>query len=158
VTARSKTKIFIGREPCRDAPSQDVLKRRCNDCHTGAFGTQLAFKLTRPEKLLILLAPLAPSARGHGMPKMAETGDKEVVDRVAVLKHTRNPDYQALLASIRRTKEQLDRVKRFDMPQFRPNEHYVREMKFYGVLPKDFAEDAPIDVYQADQAYWRSLW
>ena len=45
------------------------------------------------------------------------------------------------------------------MPGFRPNEHYVREMKRYGVLADDFdpAVD-PIDVYQVDRAYWRSCW
>ena len=36
---------------------------------------------------------------------------------------------------------------------------YVREMKRYGVLPASFdASVDPIDVYAADQAYWRSFW
>jgi hypothetical protein len=45
------------------------------------------------------------------------------------------------------------------MPGFKPNEHYVREMKRYGVLPESFdlAND-PIDVYATDDAYWRSMW
>jgi len=48
---------------------------------------------------------------------------------------------------------------RFDLPGFRPNDHYVRELKRYGVLPPSFdvARDA-LDPYAADQAYWRSLW
>ena len=47
----------------------------------------------------------------------------------------------------------------YHVPSFRPNEHYVREMKRYGILPGTFrlATD-PINVYETDQAYWRSLW
>jgi hypothetical protein len=50
-------------------------------------------------------------------------------------------------------------MKRFGMPGFQPNQHYVRELKRYGVLPPDLdpAKD-PIDMYQADRAYWRSFW
>jgi hypothetical protein len=45
------------------------------------------------------------------------------------------------------------------MPGFRPNEQYVREMKRYGILPAAFDNLADrIDVYQTDEAYWRSLW
>jgi hypothetical protein len=54
-------------------------------------------------------------------------------------------------------KEQLERVKRFDMPDFRPRPDWVREMKRYGVLATDAKVDA-IDVYQTERAYWRSLW
>ena len=50
-------------------------------------------------------------------------------------------------------------VKRFDMPGFVPSEHYIREMKRYGVLPGNFnVEQDPIDVFATDQAYWKSLW
>ena len=71
----------------------------------------------------------------------------------------RDPDYRTMLASIQAATAELDRIKRFDMSGFKPNEHYVREMKRYGILSDDFdsAVDS-IDVYQVDQAYWRSLW
>jgi len=52
----------------------------------------------------------------------------------------------------------LDKTKRFDMQGFRPLPSYVREMRRYGILPKDPPEDVEIDVYATDQAYWRSLW
>jgi len=41
----------------------------------------------------------------------------------------------------------------------KPNEHYVREMKRFGILPASFdlAADT-IDVYAADQRYWESMW
>ena len=46
-----------------------------------------------------------------------------------------------------------------DMPGFKPNEHYVREMKRYGVLPASFdlAQDS-IDVYATDAEYFQSFW
>jgi hypothetical protein len=39
------------------------------------------------------------------------------------------------------------------------NRQYLREMKRYGILPPQFdvAKD-PINVFQVDQAYWRSAW
>jgi hypothetical protein len=41
------------------------------------------------------------------------------------------------------------------MPGFRPNVHYVREMKRYGVLPASLdARSDPIDVYATDRKYW----
>ncbi len=47
----------------------------------------------------------------------------------------------------------------YHVPAFRPNEHYVREMQRYGVLPASFDLAAdPINVYEVDQAYWRSFW
>ena len=53
----------------------------------------------------------------------------------------------------------MNEIKRFDMPGFRPNEHYVREMKRYRVLPDAFnpAKD-PIDVYAVDRAYFQTFW
>ena len=51
----------------------------------------------------------------------------------------------------------MDRAKRFDMEGFRPRPEYVREMKRYGVLPKDLPEHAEIDVYAVDRAYWEAL-
>ena len=50
------------------------------------------------------------------------------------------------------------KIKRFDMPGFHPNEHYVREMKRFGILPADHGPGSAIDVYATDQAFWRSTW
>ena len=44
------------------------------------------------------------------------------------------------------------------MPDFRPNEHYVREMKKYGILPADLDPTAQINPYATDRDYWQSLW
>ena len=109
--------------------------------------SQALYNMTRPEKSVLLLAPLSKAAGGWescGQPVFADTKD---------------PDYQLLLNTIRRASQRLNDIKRFDMPGFKPNAQYVREMKRYGILPASFdlARD-PIDVYQTDRAYWESMW
>ena len=44
------------------------------------------------------------------------------------------------------------------MPDFQPRYAYIREMKRYGVLPKDLPADTKIDPYATDRKYWESLW
>jgi hypothetical protein len=109
------------------------------------WSRHLMFNLTRPEKSLILLAPLAKESGGYGA-----CG--------AGFADTRDPDYQRILAMVREGKSRLEAIKRFDMPGFQPPSMYVREMKRFGILPQDLAESERIDYYAADQAYWRSLW
>jgi hypothetical protein len=154
-----------------------VLQERCQSCHTGerrlprhpgdTVGVQgyaivksqparrmsnhLVFNLTRPETSLILLAPLAEAAGGYGI---CRTNDNEFV-----FAERSDADYQTLLQLIQESKSVLDRDKRFDMPGFRPSEHYVRNMKNYEVLPRSLDPEAtPVDPYETDQAYWRSFW
>jgi hypothetical protein len=54
--------------------------------------------------------------------------------------------------------EELQKNKRFDMPDFRPSMHYVRIMKDLGILKRNLPRNAPIDVYATDEAYWQSFW
>ena len=103
------------------------------------------YNLSRPEKSLMLRAPLAKSAGGYALCGKA------------VFQSTDDPLYQALLARIREAQARLAEGKRFDMPGFRPNEHYVREMQRFGILPAKLAADEPIDVYAVDRAYWDSF-
>jgi hypothetical protein len=163
--------------------SMEALKRRCGGCHgpgrplplspshlagPGAWGDaftgngpwipltpddvrrrwtrDLLYNLTRPEKSSILLAPLSKRA-----------GGLESCGR-AVFADSRDADYTKILQAIRDAKQELDRIKRFDVPGFRPRAEYVREMKRYGILPADLPEGAPIDVYATERAYWQSLW
>ena len=119
------------------------------------FSRHALYNLSRPEKSLQLMAPLAKEAGGHGTCKA--TSDPKAAP-ATVFAGTDDPDYLVLLAAIRAAKDYLDTIKRFDMPGFRPDEHYVREMKRYGVLPEKLAVDDPIDVYRTDRAYWRLLW
>jgi len=137
-----------------------VVARRCASCHRKKFPVhvELRYNLTRPEKSLVLLAPLAKQAGGYALCKPKSPGPDES-NNIGVFTDTDDPDYQKLLADICELKKDLDRRKRFDMPDFRPDEHYVREMKKYGILPADCNPNTdPVDVYALDRAYWKSLW
>jgi len=142
-----------------------AIMNRCGGCHLRdyvdekrgkikiiAFGRGTGhqpgplYNLSRPEKSFMLRAPLAKEAGGRAM-------CKEVV-----FASTEDPLYQALLARIRDAHDRLMAGKRFDMPGFRPNEHYIREMQRFGFLPKDLGPDDPIDVYAVDKAYWESFY
>ena len=64
-----------------------------------------------------------------------------------------------MLASIRRGKAEADVRPRYGTPGFRPNRQYIRELKRYGILASDFdPATSPIDIFEADRAYWRSSW
>ena len=164
----------------------EVIRRRCQNCHEkhmglplspfdsmglqprqvasprdrrAVFHREIVFNLTRPEKSVMLLAPLARTAGGYGMARKQKPREGEAKpERVELFKDVNDPDYRTILAAIREAKQQFDTMKRFDMPGFVPNQHYVREMTRYGMLAKDAGAGTPIDVYAADQAYWRSFW
>jgi hypothetical protein len=76
-----------------------------------------------------------------------------------VFRDTADPGYRRLLGLIEKAKTALDEEPRYATPGFKPNRQYVREMKKYGILPPEFdlTKDL-IDVFQADQAYWRAAW
>ena len=161
------------------AEAAEAITRRCIGCHDKSLpvpkyisdnldlilsnpdfndirikmSRHLMFNLSRPRKSLILLAPLASDAGGYGLCKQRDRSEP-----ATVFADTDDPDYKKILAACRKGKRHLKQNRRFDMPGFRPTSSYVREMKRYGILPNDLAEDAPIDVYATDRAYWRSLW
>ena len=101
--------------------------------------------LTHPEKSRILRGPLAKEAGGLARCKETVFANKD------------DPLYKQMLAAINTGKKHLDAGKRFDMPGFRPNQHYIREMQRFGFLPKDLKPEDPIDVYAVDRAYWDSF-
>jgi hypothetical protein len=74
-----------------------------------------------------------------------------------VFKNTDDPLYQATLSALRDAHNRLLAGKRFDMPGFRPNEHYIREMHRFDFLPNDLKPSDPIDCYAVDRAYWNSF-
>jgi len=139
------------------------MMQKCGGCHAreieddkgkrtvfhfaGGWGGRIEplSNLSRPDKSYLLRAPLAREAGGMGL-------CTEIV-----FENTDDPLYRALLASIRDAHARLEEGKRFDMPGFRPNEHYVREMQRFGFLPSDLKPDEPIDVYAVDRAYWDSF-
>jgi hypothetical protein len=158
----------------------EAVRRRCLECHGKSmpmpqylsddlglvlsnpalddvrmrWSRHLVFNLSRPEKSLILLAPLAKSAGGYGLCKANGASQRPG----AVFADRSDADYQKILALCRAGKDYLGQIKRFDMSGFRPPEMYVREMKRYGILPEALGPGGPIDVYAIDEAYWRSLW
>ena len=142
--------------------AQGVFASRCNACHNPKqhpiartlSGGHLAYNLSHPEKSLVLLAPLAKEAGGYG--SCRAKGPTAAKD--AVFSSKADPGYRTLLAMVEAGKRNLDQIKRFDMPGFRPGPDYVREMKRYQLLPPDFdVEKNPIDVYQMDRKYWDSF-
>ncbi|MCX6875560.1 MAG: hypothetical protein NTW21_17400 [Verrucomicrobia bacterium] len=156
-----------------------VLEARCATCHSGkgapplpralsdergtsfwqpkipdrthVTSRHLVFNLSRPEKSMILLAPLARTAGGYQLCRRPD-------DPAPVFSSTSDPDYRKLLAMVTAGKRDLDTITRFDMPNFKPRAAYIREMKRYGILPAELPPGAPVDPYLTDQRYWQSLW
>jgi len=165
-------------------PYQAALKKRCGSCHKGArklpssicdelgisfwrfdvrdsrlkYSRHRMFDFTNPEKSLLLTAPLAAKSGGLEPHKKAADG-KTPPSCEKVFEDTNDPDYKALLGLIVAGKKNLDTIKRFDMPGFKPRPGYVREMKRYGALPNEYdnAKDS-IDIYEVDRRYFESLW
>jgi hypothetical protein len=121
------------------------------------FNRHLLYNLSRPEKSLLLLAPLAATAGGYGT---CRTGWADADRPAAVFADRQDADYQRLLRSLADARQHLLRIKRFDMPGFRPRPEYVREMKRFGLLPAAFdpAGSEMLDVYALERRYWRSFW
>lgn len=148
-------------------PLDRIVENRCLWCHDSAasMGKRVRkfrmnepkhcwnlYNLSHPEKSMILLAPLAQEAGGYGWCKDGYG------QRIGGFNDTNDPDYQTILKAIQAAKARQEKVGRYDLPGFR-NEHYVRWMKRWGILPEGFdAAKTPLDPYATDQAYWRSLW
>ena len=114
----------------------------------------IVFNLSRPEKSIILLAPLAQAAGGWGLCR-----DPQTHQPVTVFANKADPGYQDLLALCAAGKDVLAQdTRRFDMADFRPRADWVREMKRYGILPADLPPATPVDCYAAERQYWESLW
>ena len=151
--------------PCHNTPSR-LLPASLSDERGVSFwqpslsdprlntSRHIVFNLSRPEKSLLLLAPLAEAGGGWGLCRDPKSNEK-----AAVFAGAQDPGYQALLAMCVAGKERLRRIKRFDMPDFRPRKDWVREMVRFGILaPGDLAPDRPMNVYAVERKYWQSLW
>ena len=148
---------------CHEAPER-LLPRSLSDERGVSFwqpdlrdprlltSRHIVFNLTHPEQSLLLLAPLAREAGGWGLCRDPKTKEPRIV-----FADTKDPGYRKLLAMCVAGKDQLEKVKRFDMPGFQPRPDWVREMKRYGILEGELNADV-IDVYRTEQAYWKSLW
>jgi hypothetical protein len=161
-----------------------AMKKRCHSCHNGPlsmplspstnmgmpswevkygttklqFSRHIIYNLSKPTESLLLLAPLAKQAGGYGICRVIDPNGKITDQPANVFANTNDNDYGIILAAIDQTKQHLEKIKRFDMAGFQPPKPYVREMKRYGILPKDLPEDSKIDIYATDRAYWKSHW
>jgi hypothetical protein len=160
----------------RDA--REAIERRCASCHQGrmvlprslsdereisfwrpdfndprlTLSRHIVFNLSRPERSLMLLAPLARSAGGYGLCQDRHPTGEAVFNNLA------DPDYQKLLAMCRAGQAYLEPHRRFDMAGFQPTPAYIRELKRYGILGPNYdPARAPVDVYQLDRAYWNGV-
>lgn len=152
----------------------EVIQRRCVVCHykdgykDGKSGRVLPlqmvanssyFNLSYPEKSRIFRGPLPVEAGGMGRCRQKDESGKWVP--VEVFKDKNDPDCQKILACVERGKkfitEERTHFSLRDVP-FVPNPWYAREMVKYGVLPPDYKEGTPIDPYETDRKYWKSLW
>ena len=159
-----------------------AMQKRCGDCHVKnlvlplsashehirppwelmspddprrRISRHLLYNLTRPEKSMLLLAPLSSEAGGWSLCRPNLNSNSEPA---SVFTSTGDADYQTILAAIYDAKKHLDTIKRFDMPDFRPRIDWIREMKRYGILAADLNPTAAIDVYDVERSYWQSLW
>ena len=142
--------LTLTKKPVRKAPVNrptGVFERIVGENDPVAhFSPNVLLNFTRPELSPLLLGPLARAAGGY--------------ESCGILfKDKNDPDYQQLLAGLRQGQALFGREPRYGTAGFRPNRQYIREMKKYGILPVSFdpARD-PIDIFQTDQNYWRSLW
>ena len=114
----------------------------------------IVFNLTNPEQSLMVLAPLAKAAGGHGTCREPDRPAGEG----GIFTATTDPDYQAILGMCAAGQRRLAEIKRFDMPGFRPRAEWISEMKRCGILPPTFdATRDPLDCYAIDRAYWQSF-
>jgi cytochrome c553 len=134
----------------------------------------IVFNLTRPEKSLVLLAPLSKEAGGWGLCRntsgtssygaTAPAGKSAQAPQggtsnTSVFASTADPGYEAIHAMIVAGKDFIERDStRFDMPNFKPRPDWVREMRRYGVLPECAKTEEISDAYAIEQDYWKSLW
>jgi hypothetical protein len=134
------TPPWLKPDPSLRTGSQEWMKKYADP--RMQFSHNILYNLSRPEKSVQLLAPLAKSGGGLGL-----CG--------SVFSDTTDKDYQLLLAGIQEARAYLEQITRFNMPHFRPEPEYVREMKRYGILPESHSD--PIDVYETDRRYWDSF-
>ena len=119
-----------------------------------SWSPHAGLNLTRPDKSGLLMAPLSKQAGGWGICKV-----KEAQEGDGIIQNRDDPVYKAILAHIEEGKKVLDKIKRWDMPGFKLNPYYIREMKRFGVLPEKYdREKDAVDVFALDRKYFEMHW
>lgn len=111
------------------------------------------FNMTRPEKSLFLAACMPKEQGGYGWCTNAQGR------AIAAFSGPDDPDYAKVRRLIAEADARQRRLGRLEYPGYRPQPYYCYWMKRFGILPQDFdIEKDPVDVYETDDRYWRSLW
>ncbi|NQU24364.1 MAG: hypothetical protein HQ567_24030 [Candidatus Nealsonbacteria bacterium] len=101
--------------PALEKTLADVAKRRCAECHAdGKIPRREWTRITEPQYNPFLIAPLALAAGG------SEKCGK------AIFADTKDPDYQAILATFKPVAEMLRATPRMDMPGAVPSDTVSR--------------------------------
>jgi hypothetical protein len=135
---------------CGECHLHDAKDRRGKPIKRWHFGRGISttrgttYNISRPEKSLALRAPLAKEAGGLALCEKVVFQNKE------------DPLYREILSAVQDAHRRLQEGKRFDMPGFRPNEDYIREMQRFGFVPKDLGPEETFDFYAAEKAYFDS--
>jgi mono/diheme cytochrome c family protein len=110
------------------------------------YSINVLLNFSRPDRSLLLLAPLPTSSGGYATCAYSFTD-------------ARDPSYLALLEAISNGKAIVSAQPRYATEGFQPNPQYIRELKRFGVLPASYNPAiSPLDGFASDQAYWRALW
>jgi len=144
----------VGWRPPRDKPTPKPVAKRPPKIKTP--GSDLVGGDDDEDDIGLTLEDKSPPVTSVG--KVWKTEEREIA---AVFADRKDPDYIALLSMIKAAKGELERRHSFEIPGYRPNQHYVREMIRFGILPKNYEEVSrgkAVDPYVIDQAYWRSFW
>jgi hypothetical protein len=98
---------------------------------------------------------LAKEAGGLGWCEQTDAKSKvrrqyKKAEPAIVFESTDDPDYRALLTSIRDAGDYFTKnIRRFDMPGYQPNQFLLTYMKNWGVLPADY--DVAKDGWDAER-------
>ncbi len=177
---QENNQVNTGTDWSTSKAATEAIQRRCASCHNNPArilpldladergvsfwmpsmddprlntSRHIVWNFSRPEKSMMLLAPLAETDGGWGLCK-----DVKTKRRATVFADKLDPDYKKLFALAVVGKAYLEKDRRFDMPNFKPREAWVREMKRYGILPASTTREESINVYSVERAYWESLW
>lgn len=135
--------------------ADSVIRENCGKCHSVLtdfrINPELIYNLSRPENSLALMAPLSKEQGGYGLCRV--NGGKPV------FRSWDDDGLQSLYSLILSASQKLERIKRFDMPGYRPIPFYFYLMKEYGLLPENIdPQKDTLDYYRMDEKYWRSFW
>jgi hypothetical protein len=175
-------------EPVADVPDvldfprdiQPILERHCVRCHGGPAPDGKIDLSSAPSGHLVFMRSYytlmtTPGLVAHGQDADGNRPARSIGSSASRLMATLEPThYGVQLSATERRRIRLwietgaaypgtcaameVTASAYHVPDFRPNAHYVREMKRYGILPPDFDRGSPLDVYATDQAYWRQFW